>query len=399
MRPYRPPLAFVNWGRIRLWFEAMWLAADARVLAMWVGILICISLLNLIFLPGVFAQPQQDWDKLVVAAEKEGEVTIYGQARAGVAKSVHAFVEAYPKIKINFVGGQGSDLSKKVFAERRAGKNLVDVAVGGGPPMILYHKAGALKSLPEILVSPEVRDQSKWWGKKHFYADSDNRYVFMSQGDAGSGIGAINTGLVKASEIKSWWDLLNPKWKGKFVMNDPRGLGNIGSWRFLYYDDDLGAKYLRRLVTEMDIVFAQDERQMMDWLAAGKYQINLLAKIENTASARKQGLPVAQIFSEKEGDAIASGSGHISAFKDGPHPNAAQLYVNWFLSRDGQLNWQKHTGRNSFRTDIPKDMLEFLELQVPKEGGKYMLTSLAKYDDIEPVRKLVGELFGDGKRR
>ena len=86
-------------------------------------------------------------------------------------------------------------------------------------------------------------------------------------------------------------------------------------------------------------------------------------------------------------------------FKDGPHPNAAQLYVNWFLSRHGQLSWQKDTGRNSFRTDIPKDMLEFLELQVPKEGGKYMLTSLAKYEDIEPVRKLVGVLFSDGKRR
>jgi len=167
---------------------AMGLAADARVLTIWVGTLICISLVHLIFLPGVFAQPQQAWDKLVAAAEKEGEVTIYGQARAGVAKSIHAFAEAYPKIKINFVGGQGSDLSKKVFAERRAGKNLVDVAVGGGPPMILYHKAGVLKSLPEILISPEVRDQSKWWDKKHFYADSDNRYVFMSQGDAGSGI-------------------------------------------------------------------------------------------------------------------------------------------------------------------------------------------------------------------
>lgn len=366
---------------------------------MWVGILIVITQVLLFFLPAVFAQPQPDWDKLAAAAEKEGEVTIYGQARAGVAKAIHAFAEAYPKIKINFVGGQGSDLSKKVFAERRAGKYLVDVAVGGGPPMILYHKAGALKSLPEILIAPEVRDLAKWWGKRHFYADSDNRYVFMSQGDAGSGIGAINTGVVKASEIKSWWDLLNPKWKGKLVMNDPRGLGNVGSWRFLYYDDDLGAKYLRRLVAEMDIVFAQDERQMMDWLAAGKYHINLLAKIENTAVARKQGLPVAQIFSEKEADAIASGSGHISMFKDGPHPNAAQLYVNWFLSRDGQLNWQKHTGRNSFRADLPKDMLEFQEIQIPKEGGKYMMTSAAKYEDIEPVRKLVGELFGDGKRR
>ena len=173
MQPFRPPLVFANWGHIRLWFDAMGLAADAKVLAMRVGTLICVLLVNLIFLPGVFAQPQQDWDKLVAAAEKEGEVTIYGQARAGVAKSIHAFADAYPKIKINFVGGQGSDLSKKVFAERRAGKNLVDVAVGGGPPMILYHKAGALKSLPEILLSPEVRDLSKWWGKKHFYADSE----------------------------------------------------------------------------------------------------------------------------------------------------------------------------------------------------------------------------------
>ena len=345
------------------------------------------------------AQTPRDWDKLVAAAEKEGEVTIYGQARAGVAKAIHAFTEAYPKIKINFVGGQGSDLSKKVLAERRAGKNLVDVAIGGGATLIVYHKAGALRSLPEILVSPEVRDQSKWWGRKHFYSDSDNRHVFMSQGDAGSGIGAINTNSVKASEIRSWWDLLQPKWKGKLVMNDPRGVGNVGSWRFLYHDDDLGPKFLRRLVAEMDVIFAHDERQMMDWLAAGKYQINVLAKMENTANAKKQGLPVAQIFSDKESDAIASGSGHISLFKDAPHPNAAQLYANWFLSRDGQLGWQKLTGRNSFRTDLPKDMLEFRDIQVPKEGGKYMLTSLSKYEDIEPVRKLVGELFVEGKKR
>jgi hypothetical protein len=93
MQPYRPPLGFANWRRIRLWFDAMRLAADARVLAMRVGSLIFISLVSLIFLPGVFAQPQPDWDKLVAAAEKEGEVTIYGQARAGVAKSIHAFAE------------------------------------------------------------------------------------------------------------------------------------------------------------------------------------------------------------------------------------------------------------------------------------------------------------------
>ena len=373
------------------------LGADKPLVA---GLLLGAALLiALALFEGACAQSPQDWEKLVAASEKEGEVTIYGQARAGVAKAIHAFAEAYPKIKINFIGGQGSDLSKKILAERRAGKNLVDIAIGGGPPLIVYHKAGLLRSVPEILVLPEVRDQSKWWGKKHWYSDSDHRHVFMAQGDAGSGIGAINTSSVRANEIRSWWDLLQPKWKGKLVMNDPRGMGNVGSWRFLYHDNDLGAKFLRRLVAEMDVVFAHDERQMMDWVAAGKYQINVLAKMENTAHAKKQGLPVQQIFSDKEADSVASGSGHISLFKDAPHPNAAQLYVNWFLSRDGQLGWQNHTGRNSFRTDLPKDMLEFRDLQVPKEGGKYMLTSLAKYEDIEPVRKLVSELFAEGKKR
>jgi ABC-type Fe3+ transport system substrate-binding protein len=351
------------------------------------------------FIEDACAQLQQDWDKLVAAAETEGEVSIYGQARSGVARAIHAFTEYYPKIKLNFIGGQGADLSKKLLAERRAGKNLADVSIGGGATVMVYHKAGLLRSLPEVLVLSEVRDQSKWWGKRHFYADSDGKFVFMAQGDAGSGIGAINTTLVKAAEIKSWWDLLSPKWKGKLVMNDPKSVGNIGSWRFLYHDEDLGPKFLRRLAAETDVTFANDERQMMDWVGAGKYRVNVLAKMENTTNAKKQGLPVTQIFSEKEADAIATGSGHIALFKDAPHPNAAQLYVNWLLSRDGQLGWQRHTGRNSFRTDIPKDMLEFRDIQVPKEGGKYMLTSLPKYDDMEPLRKLVKEHFTEGKKR
>jgi iron(III) transport system substrate-binding protein len=340
----------------------------------------------------------KSWEKLVAAAEKEGEISIYGQSRAGVAKAINAFTDAYPKIKINFIGGQGSDLQKKIMAEKRAGKHLVDVSIGGGATLMVYHKANLLQPIAAALLLPDVRDVSRWWSKKHLYADPDGKYVFMAQGDAGSGIGAMNTTLMKATDIKSWWDLLNPQWKGRFVMNDPKGIGNIGSWRFLYYDEDLGPKFLRRLITEMDVTFAHDERQMMDWVGAGKFHINLLAKVENTMNARKQGLPVAQIFSEKEADALSTGSGHICLFKDTPHPNAAQLYVNWFLSREGQLAWQKYTGRNSFRTDIPKDMLEFKEIQVPKEGGKYMLTSLPKYEDVEPLRRLVNELFAEKKK-
>jgi len=362
--------------------------------------LLAAGLFHTIFAGSVYADWKQDWDKTVAAAEKEGEVTIYGQSRRGVGKAILAFQEAYPKIKINFVGGSGSNLAKKITAEQRAGKYLVDLSIGGGGTMVLvYFKGGLLQPVAPQLMLPEVTDQTKWWSKKHLYSDPDGQYVFMAQGDAGSGIGAINTHAIKAGEMDSWWDLLAPKYRGKLVMTDPDSAGNIGNWRFIYYSPDLGPKFITRLLTETQITFAADERQMMDWIGSGKYSMHVLAKLENTENARKQGLPVKQVFSDKEGDTISTGSGHIVSFKNGPHPNATKVYINWFLSREGQLIWQKLTGRNSFRNDIPKDMIRYKEEQVPKEGGKYLLSSLPQYEDVGPLRKLVDDVMAKMKQK
>ncbi len=54
---------------------------------------------------------------------------------------------------------------------------------------------------------------------------------------------------------------------------------------------------------------------------------------------------------------MSTRSGHISFFKNAPHPNAARAYINWTLSREGQLAWQKIAKANSLRIDIPKDMI------------------------------------------
>lgn len=337
---------------------------------------------------------KEEWEKTLRAAEKEGEVTLYGAYRSGVREAVLEFSKAYPKIKLNHVAGSGSELANKVMAEKRANKHLVDIAVGGAGTMVLvYFKGGLLEAMRSAFILPEVNDPSHWWGKRHQYADPEGAFVLMAQGDVNNRLGAYNTKLLKPSEVQSWWDLLNSKWKGKIVITDPKSRGNIGNWRYLYYNPELGPNFIRKLLGETDIVFSSNERQMMDWVASGKHSIYVMAKDEDIDLATKQGLSIGTLESQKETPELGTGSGHISYFKNALHPNAARVYINWFLSREGQTAWQKYTGGNSFRADIPKEMLPKGSAQAPREGQKYIFTSHPQYEDIKPLRKLVEEIL------
>jgi len=370
----------------------------------WINKVIAMAVVSL----GLFLRPdssvradwKQEWEKTVAAAEKEGEVTLYGAYRYGVRDAVLEFGKFYPKIKFNHVAGSGTDLANKVMAEKRANKHLADVAVGGSGTMVLvYHRSGLLAPISSAFILAEVSEPSNWWGKKHHYGDPENGYVLMAQGDVNNRLGAYNTKLLKAGEVQSWWDLLNPKWKGKIVMTDPKSAGNIGNWRYIYYNPELGPNFIRKLLGETDVVFSSNERQMMDWVASGKYSIYVMAKDEDIDLAVKHGLSIGTLESQKETPELGTGSGHISFFKNAPHPNAAKVFINWFLSKDGQSAWQKYTAGNSLRMDIPKDMLPRGQAQVPKEGKEYLITSHPQYEDVKPLRKLIDEVLAEVKRR
>jgi ABC-type Fe3+ transport system substrate-binding protein len=169
--------------------------------------------------------------------------------------------------------------------------------------------------------------------------------------------------------------LLDPKWKGKIVSQDLR-IGSARNQMYgVYIRQDLGPKYLKRLFGEMDIMLSRSLPQISDWVASGKFAI-ALGGVDCEAMTAK-GLPVAPIFLEGLA-AVGAGSDPAALLASAPNTSAAKVFLNWILTREGQMAFQKLTKENSFRVDIPKEgIVEPAFVLDPKRD--YIFTGLEEY--------------------
>jgi ABC-type Fe3+ transport system substrate-binding protein len=343
-----------------------------------------------------------EWEQTLAAAKKEGEVSFYGSQ--GYEKVFEIFQQKYPEIKVNSVTNlRGSEHGQRVMTERRAGKYLVDLFINGVvTPIQVYLKANILEPIRPALILPEVIDESRWWNGKHHYADADGKYIFVFQGNVHGGENAFNTKLVNSKEIKSYWDFLDPKWKGKIVAYDVNRVSTVAhALRFLYNHPDLGPEFVRRFFSEMNITYSRDERQMIDWLGAGKFHLAFF--VSDIDDAAKKGLPV-KFFepgSFKEGAFVGPTQGGITLFKNAPHPNAAKVAINWLLSQEGQNAYQTvfaqlHDVRQSMREDISKDVIPPAYRRI--NGVKYIYSGRPDWLDTAEVAKLIKEAQQEPKK-
>lgn len=342
---------------------------------------------------------QTEWEETLKAADKEGQVVIYGgEPFARYFSIVEAFQKAYPKIRGNLIGGRGSQLGPRIIAERRAGKYLADFFVGGkGTALATLHAGKILDPIRPLLVLPEVVDPSKWWQGRHQYLDPEGQYIFVFVGNPSSVEINYNLKLVNPKEFRSYWDLLQPKWKGKMTALDPRVRGADTPLLFFYYTSTLGPEFMRRLFGEMEMTYSRDYRQPVDWLGRGKFAICLPCAQTEVGDAIDQGLPIGQIGMLEEGGTLTSGGHTISLMNRAPHSHAAKVFVNWLLSREGQSLIQRvkeaplRSRPNSLRVDIAKDDVPPERHRV--EGVPYFDGDDPRFSDRRPADKLLNEIL------
>jgi len=375
------------------YIKALW-----RYLSFLIALLVCVNILNLFPRAGGIAlageaRPtwQLEWDRTVEAAREEGQVNVYFR-HSGPLK---VFEEDYPGVKILSVTGRGSQIVQRILAERRAGKYLCDVLSSGWGTIDTVYRAKGLDPIKDVLVLPEVLDESKWWSGKHRYTDPEGKYIFTYLIKASTSQFHYNTNLVDPKEIQSFWDFLKPKWRGKIVSLYPE-VGLQSTIQRFYYHPDLGPEFMRKFFGETDMTFNRDHRLMTDSLARGKFAICVGCR--DVPRAKAAGLPVEEFNPTgwKEALALASSGGNLGLCNQAPHPNAAKVFINWYLSRKGQMAfqrlWDPDDPPNSRRLDISKDVVAPNQKLVP--GRKYLDL---EGKDIQPARKLVREILA--KRR
>lgn len=342
--------------------------------------------------PGAESPSQLTWQaelqKTLSLAKKEGKVTIYLEASASPSKE--AMMKA---IRDNFgleaeilvmVSGE---LNARVFNERKAGLFYNDLIIsGGGSIANTLIPAGVFGSLENSFISPEVRDGKNWREGKIPWFDKEKitlaTVLFVQEGVT------INSALVKKEELKSFRDLLDPKWKGRIVMNDPtipgKGINIFQATRKL-----MGEDFLRDLAKQ-EIVLSRDHRQMAEWIARGKYVLALALSTPLAEEMRLAGGPIDYV-EFKEGASLASGASIIGIMDKLAHPAAARTFINWFLGREGQTLWSQSLKYISRRVDTPTQHLH--PVNVPRPGIKYIDDTEEFYKEWPEGMKLAREIL------
>jgi ABC-type Fe3+ transport system substrate-binding protein len=306
-----------------------------------------------------------EWERTVEAAKKEGKVVVSVPASAELRRGIEKVFKQRLGIDAELTTGSAATIVGKIRQEAKSGAPYFDLHMGGGESMIAGLLAeGILAPLEPAMMLKEIKDPNNWWGG-HIWLDNAKRYIYASQAHQVELIWR-NTDHANPEEIRSLADLLNPKWSGKIGYLDPRTPGAGSSmWSFLWKLK--GEEYLKKLASQK-LFLSRDQRVLAESLAKGKVAVVMGLSYYSYLPFVKAGLPVKSISIPRDEIYVSGGSGNVAMIKGAPHPNAAKVFLNWFLGQEGQETYSRAMGQATRRLDVNTQWLKEVGVTAAKDN-------------------------------
>jgi iron(III) transport system substrate-binding protein len=296
-----------------------------------------------------------EWDRIVEAAKQEGKVVVSIPPNRKLRRTMEVAFTRRHGIGLEFVSARSSASIEKIISEAKAGIQYVDLHVGATESALTGLLAEkALDPVEPYFVLPEVKDPKQWWGG-HMWMDNAKRFIYPFAAYQTVSLWC-NPNEYKPAEFQSFDDLLNPKLQGKIGISDPR-TAESGNSMWSHILSVKGEEYLKNLVAQKLFV-ARDLRLLGENLSSGKIAVALGIGYSELLPFIKASLPVAALPYPKEGLYTNGGNGHLMVIKNPPHPNAAKVFANWLLGRDGQEIFGRTMAVGSRRLDVDTKWLK-----------------------------------------
>ena len=322
------------------------------------------SILFCAFIPASSVMAQSDWQKTVEAAKQEGKVVVSMPPSAELRKLIEDGFSKKYGIALELVPARGANLIGRIVEESKAGVHYFDLHIGGTESIVKGLLAeNILEPVEPLFVIPEVKDAKRWWGG-HIWMDNAKRFIYSFAAYQTESLW-YNTGAIKPEEFRSFDDLLNPKWQGKIGISDPRTPGSGASiWSYMRFVK--GEPFLKSLVGQKMFI-TRDLRLLAENTARGQLGIAVGIAYAEFLPFLKAGLPVKPLPRPKEGMYATTGYGSLTVIKGAPHPNASKVFVNWFLSREGQDIYTRGMGEPTRRVDVDTAWLQKTGISAAKD--------------------------------
>jgi iron(III) transport system substrate-binding protein len=257
-------------------------------------------------------------------ARKESKLRVFSTFDPGQFETLaRPFKERYPFINIEYSRASHEDRAVRTLVAYKNKKIVTDIITGLGGSYFMFKEIGALddlRGIPNLKNNPpETVDPEGLWVGMHM------RYWCM----------AYNTRQFKREEMPKRWDdlLTNAKFRnGNLAIGNRPQLWALSLWKT---NGEKWAKdFLARLLNDVKPQLRREGMNaMLELTAAGEFYASIPSAEYRTYQKQQEGAPVSYHCPEPVPAAVSE----MGILKGAPNINAARMFVNWFLSKEGQI--------------------------------------------------------------